>query len=120
MEKEYIIPKIMWLPLLFSISVNSAVYYGARALTAERVHYDFTGFPDEQIPFLPWTIVIYLGCYLFWVVNYIIGCRQDEEKAFQFISADLLAKLICLLCFLICPTTNIRPAITGKFCMGPV
>lgn len=114
MEKEYIIPKIMWLPLLFSISVNSAVYYGARALTAERVHYDFTGFPDEQIPFLPWTIVIYLGCYLFWVVNYIIGGRQDEEKAFQFISADLLAKLICLLCFLICPTTNIRPAVTGN------
>lgn len=113
MEKRQIIPEIMWLPLFFSISFNSVVYYGARALTANRAHYDFTGSLDEQIPFLPWTVTIYLGCYLFWIINYIIGCRQDEEKAFRFISADLFAKVICLLCFFTWPTTNIRPAITG-------
>lgn len=28
-------------------------------------------------------------------------------------SADFLAKLVCLLCFLVYPTTNIRPDITG-------
>lgn len=113
MGKKQIVPEIMWLPLFISISVNSVVYYGARALTGERVHYDLTGGLEERIPFLPWTITIYLGCYLFWIVNYMIGCRQDEEKAFRFISADLFAKMICLLCFLAWPTTNIRPVITG-------
>lgn len=113
MRKKHIIPEIMWLPLFLSITFNSAVYYGARLLTAKRIHYDFTGVLDEQIPFLSWSVIIYLGCYLFWVVNYIIGCRQDEEKAFRFISADLFAKIICLLCFLICPTTNIRPFVAG-------
>lgn len=113
MEKRQIIPEILRLPLFFSISLNSAVYYGARALTTGRIHYDLTGSLDERIPFLPWTITVYLGCYLFWITNYIIGCRQDEEKAFRFISADLFAKLICLLCFFVWPTTNIRPVVAG-------
>lgn len=108
-----IIPKIMWLPLFLSLICNSIAYYGSRLLTMDRVHYNLSNRFDEQIPFVPWTVAIYLGCYGFWSVNYVIGCRQQKEKAFRFISADFFAKLVCMLCFLIFPTTNTRPIVEG-------
>lgn len=103
----------MQLPLLLTLFFNILTYNGSRLLTGDRIHYDFSSILDEQIPFIPWTVSIYLGCYIFWAINYVIGCRQEQEKAFQFISADLLAKAICLLYFLVFPTTNIRPVIKG-------
>ena len=67
-----------------------------------------------RIPFVPWTVVIYLGCYVFWVINYVIGCRQERDRAFRFISADFAAKLVCLFCYMAFPTTNTRPVIEGS------
>ncbi len=113
-RKFQIIPKLMWLPLILSLACNSIAYYGSRLVTTNRVHYNLSNRFDEQIPFVPWTIVIYLGCYLFWIANYIIGCRQEREKAFRFMSADVLAKLVCLICFIVFPTTNTRPVIEGN------
>ena len=112
-KKNRIMPGIMWIPLFLTLACNSIVYYGARILTADRFHYDLSSSLDERIPFVPWTIAIYWGCYVFWAVNYVIGCRQEKERAFRFMGADLLAKLVCMLCFLVLPTTNIRPVIAG-------
>ncbi len=111
---DQIIPKNMWIPIFLSLACNMIAYYGSRLIMADRKHYNLSNRLDEQIPFVPWTIVIYWGCYAFWIVNYVIGCRQDREKAFRFMSADFFAKLVCLLCFLVFPTTNVRPAILGN------
>lgn len=112
-KKEELLPKIMWLPLFFTLAANTLAYYGSRLLTGHRVHYNLTNALDECIPFVPWTVSIYLGCYLFWIVNYVIGCRQRRELAFRLLGADLIAKLVCLLCFLAFPTTNTRPLLEG-------
>lgn len=108
-----LLPKEMWISLFLAVACNTMTYFGTRIFTADRYHHDLTLGIDGQIPFVPWTLGIYWSCYLFWIVNYITGCRQDREKAYRFISADLLAKGICLLCFLLFPTTNTRPAVTG-------
>lgn len=112
-KRNRLIPGIMWIPIFLALVCNMIAYYGTRLVTTDWIHHDITSFLDEKIPLISWTIVIYFGCYLFWIVNYVIGCRQDQEKAFRFMSADFLAKLVCLLCFLVYPTTNIRPDITG-------
>lgn len=109
-----ILPEIMRIPIVLTLVCNGLAYYGTRFFTAGRIHYDISGGLDDKIPFVPWTIVIYWGCYAYWIVNYVIGCRQEKEKAFRFMSADFLAKLVCLLCFMVFPTTNIRPAIEGN------
>ena len=109
-----IVPETMRIPIFLALACNMMAYYGSRMLMANREHFIFSSRLDEQIPFVPWTIIIYLGCYVFWIVNYIIGCRQDRDRAFRFMSADFFAKLVCLLCFLIFPTTNIRPVIEGN------
>ena len=108
-----IIPNEMYLPLFLAVACNTVTYFGTRLLTAERVHYDLSCTLDGRIPLVPWTVAIYFGSYLFWIVNYVIGVRQSREKAYRFISADFAAKLVCLACFLLLPTTNTRPDITG-------
>lgn len=108
-----LLPEIMWLPLCVTLAANTAAYYGSRLLTAGRVHYDLTNGVDARIPLVPWTLGIYFGCYLFWIVNYVIGCRRERSQAFRFLSADLIAKLVCLICFVVFPTTNVRPVIEG-------
>lgn len=113
-SKRRVIPDIMWIPIAVSLIGNTIAYYGARLLTTGKAHYDLTNFVDRKIPFIPWTIIIYWGCYGFWIVNYVIACRQERERAFRFLGADILAKLVCMLCFLLFPTTNIRPVIAGN------
>lgn len=114
MKKIYnIIPGKMRIPLLLALTCNMIAYYGTRLLMSNRYHYNLSNRVDEMIPLVPWTIVLYWGCYIFWVVNYILGCRQREETAFRFISADFCAKIVCLICFLLFPTTNTRPVIEG-------
>ena len=115
MKKKFtIVPRSMWLPLIFTLTCNSLAYYGTRLVTNQRYHFNLSNSLDDKIPFLPWTVIIYFGCYLFWVVNYILGCRQEQKKAFQFMGADLAAKLVCLICFIVFPTTNVRPVIEGS------
>lgn len=105
------IPKVMIIPLLLSIAWNSITYFGSRMLTADWHHINAEIVFDYKISFIPWTVSIYLSCYVFWIINYILGVRQDKNEAFRFMSADFLAKTICLLCFLIFPTTNVRPEV---------
>lgn len=98
----------------FTLLCNWLAYYGTRYLTTGLFHYDLTGFIENGIPFLPWTILIYWGCYLYWGTNYLLGGLQTEKDVYRFFSADFLAKCVCLVTFLVFPTTNIRPAVEGE------
>ena len=97
----------------FTLICNWFAYYGTRFLTTGRFHFDMTGVIEEGIPFLPWTILIYWGCYLYWGANYVLGGLQAEEEMLRFFSADFLAKCACLVLFMALPTTNIRPIVEG-------
>ena len=51
---------------------------------------------------------------MYWAVNYVIASRREEETAYRFFSADFFAKIICLIVFLLFPTTNVRPELTQQ------
>ena len=108
-----ILPVWAWIPLIFEFMLNNLVYVGAKVITASWYHYNIESPIDLEIPFLPWTISIYFGCYMFWIVNYILCVRLGKERAWRFLGADFAAKLVCLICFLVFPTTNTRPEIIG-------
>ena len=99
--------------LAVSIVFHMITYYGTRLFTKELYHYDMTSRLDTYIPILPWTIIIYMGCYVFWLINYLLGFTQDEREAKHFILADLFAKVICFFCFICIPTTIVRPAVVN-------
>lgn len=109
-----ILPAYAWVPLAAEIILNMTVYSGAKLIAGRWYHYNLETGLDRAIPFVPWTVLIYFGCYLFWIANYIISVRQGRKEAYRFLSADFLAKCICFVFFLGLPTTNIRPEITGN------
>ncbi len=109
-----LIPDYGVMPLLIAVVLNFSVYGGARVIAGDWKHHNIEGPLDGLIPFVPFTVVIYLGCYLFWIVNYILIARQGKKEVCQFFAADFISRLVCLACYLIYPTTNIRPVVEAE------
>lgn len=109
-----ILPPYAVLPLILCPIINMVVYSGAQLIVRGQHHYDFTTAWDNMIPVVPaWTLV-YLGCFLIWIVNYILVCRESRGICYEFLSAEALSKLICGVFFLFLPTTNLRPELVGN------
>lgn len=109
-----LVPRYAVFSLVFAFLWNSLIYNGAIALQHGRPALDMTTALEDAIPFQPGWIVVYFGCFLFWGVNYILISRRGKELWFRFLTADLLAELICGLFFVFLPTTNVRPEIIGS------
>ncbi len=101
------------IPLIITFCMNAVAYWGAPMLqTGIKVH-NLSGPADEIVPFMPQFIIIYFGCYLFWVVNYTMAAVREERTKYQFFTADFYARLVCMLFFIFYPTTNTRPELLG-------
>ena len=57
------------LPLL-ALAWNELVFYGGRYLARGLPQLDMALPLDERLPFLPWTGLLYTGCFVFWAVTY--------------------------------------------------
>ena len=111
--RKKLIPAYGIVPLLLAVLWNSLAYNGARWIASGRYHYNIETVLDERIPFIPWTLVIYFGCYLFWGINYILIARQEKESVYRFFTADAISRIVCFCFFVLFPTTNTRPELIG-------
>lgn len=107
-----IMPDYGFLPVVCAFMFNNVVYGGSKLIAGNWYHHNIESSLDQKIPFVPETLIIYFGCYLFWFVNYILIAKQDKKSVYQFFAGDFISRCVCLLFFLIYPTTNIRPVIT--------
>lgn len=112
-QRTPLVPAYCVIPLFGVVVWNMLVYSGAMYITEDWYHHNIEFGIDKLIPLVPWTVIIYFGCYLFWVVNYIICARQDKIMAYRFLGADILAKAVCFVIYILLPTTNVRPEIVG-------
>lgn len=120
--KKYVDPLVRLhsvLPLLSAMLVNALVYWGTMMLSNGKYHYDFTTDLDRMVPLLPWTVTIYLVCYLFWGINYILTGHLKKAEFYQFVTADMLSRVICAAFFLFLPTTNVRPDLPAESIFNP-
>lgn len=106
---ESILPKYAYFPLFMALFVNGIVYFGSKVITNQLVHYDITMGIDKIIPVIPGFVIIYLLCYVVWVIGYILIGREAKEFCFNYVMADIVAKFICLFFFIVIPSTNVRP-----------
>ncbi|WP_230399794.1 phosphatase PAP2 family protein [Novisyntrophococcus fermenticellae] len=107
-----IMPDYGFLPVVCAFMFNNVVYGGSKLVAGSWYHHNIESDLDQKIPFVPETLVIYFGCYLFWFVNYILIAKQDKKSVYQFFAGDFLSRCVCLFFYLIYPTTNTRPVIT--------
>lgn len=111
--KEFVFPIHWLLPVIFTFVFNNSIYFGVRFFTEGRYHFNLTSAADDLVPFMPQFIIVYFGCYVLWVVNYCMIAKQDREHRYRFFTADFYARIVCLLFFLLLPTTNTRPVLSG-------
>ena len=93
---------------------NQLMYFGAKIIAGDWIHYDLSLPMDAQIPFVPWTVLIYFSWIVYWLgCDYVlVRYSDDAEKTDRFFGADVIVKTICFCIFLALPTTNVRPEIT--------
>lgn len=114
---DKICPLYALIPLISCFVFNCLIYFGAQLITSDWKHYDLTMDIDRAVPFVPEFVIIYFVCYVFWAANYILIGREGREVCFRFVTADILSRVVCGICFFVLPTTNIRPEIVGSgFC----
>ena len=92
-KKDYVlrwIPKYSIIPLITALVLNTLVYSGTMVLCKGLYHHDFTTAFDRMVPVIPEFTSIYLICYVFWVVNYIMSARISREHMYRFLTADYL------------------------------
>ncbi len=102
------------IPLIGSFVLETIIYGGSKLLVQGRYHFDFTTDFDRSIPVISWFSIIYFGCYLFWIVNFILLTRINREHFYQTLFAIYLSYIICAVIFIAMPTTNVRPEVTGN------
>lgn len=108
------IPQYGILALITCFAVNVLIYGGTQLITKNTHHYDLTTSWDRKVPFVKEWVVIYLVCFVFWIINYILIANEGKEHCYRFVSADLLSRIICGIFFIMLPTTNVRPIIYGN------
>lgn len=103
--------KIRIKPLILALTFNLSVYGVSRVIAGGWYHYNIESRLDGLIPFWAPSVAIYLSCYLFWTVNYVIISCQEKQEVCRFFAADLISRVVCFAFYLAFPTTNTRPVI---------
>lgn len=108
-----IIPRYAIYPLIFIVVMNFVIYYGTSFITRGWFHLDASFLMPSCFPFYSKFIYVYLLAYVQWIVGYIIIARESKQICYEVLSAEFIAKFLCMICFLVFPTTMARPQITG-------
>lgn len=117
MKKTPGLTKRQILLLVGALVVHSLTYCGGRALAIPKTPYNIALPIDAQIPLIPWTVLIYWGGIVFWIVNYIAGVKYDKGNGYRFIAAHYIGVIISFFFFVFFPTEILRPEVTGNsFC----
>ena len=109
-----LLPKYSRFPLALVLIINFLAYSATRLVTHGFVHYNLSLPLDSQIPFIPAFSLIYVLAFVQWVVGFILIARDSRELCYKVLSGEIIAKLICMVIYIIVPTTMTRPEITGS------
>ena len=95
------IPWTYLLMLVFDLVYNSLVYCGGQWVGTHTKAWNIETSLDQQIPVIPWFVGIYLSFFLFCTVNFLVMGYFEKKKACLFLCAELLAKTVCGIFYLL-------------------
>ena len=109
-----IYPTYSILPIAAMLGMNMIAYMGTRIFTTGRYHYNIESPLDRLLPLVPFFVVFYVLAFAQWITGYLLIGREKKEYCYRFFLGEIIAKAICLVIFLVFPTTLNRPEITGN------
>ena len=109
-----IYPTYSILPIAAMLGMNMVAYMGTRIFTTGRYHYNIESPLDRMLPLVPFFVVFYVLAFAQWITGYLLIGREKKEYCYRFFLGEIIAKAICLVIFLVFPTTLNRPEITGS------
>ena len=110
-EPERLVPRYAVGPLIGVFVFNLFTYYVTRLINAGSVHHSLAIGLDDALPLCTPFVIFYILAYLQWVVGYIIIARDSRDACRTVLRGELIAKCICLICFIALPTAMARPEI---------
>jgi hypothetical protein len=109
------LPAYGWAALILMLTINQIAFQGTRLINSDWYHYDFSLPFDNSIPLVKAFAIIYLPvAYAQWIYGFYLVAREKKNICFNIFGAEIIAKLICMACFLIIPTTMVRHGVTGN------
>ncbi|MBQ1988431.1 MAG: phosphatase PAP2 family protein [Clostridia bacterium] len=108
------IPGYGWIMLICFLTFNMLTYYGPRLIVGGFEKYDLSTPLDAIIPLRTEWIIVYVVAYLQWAIGLIAAAKERRELCYRILGGELIAKFLCLLCFLLLPATISRPEINGN------
>lgn len=108
-----VVPRHIILLLFLNLLVHFLTYLLPRILPIAYTYHDMTSVLDERTPFFSPMVVIYLGAFFQWALYWILLSREEEELRGTLLAGEWISKFICMVIFILYPTTLARPAITG-------
>ena len=109
-----VLPAYGWKMLTLMLVTNCIAFNATRLLTTGWYHYSMETSFDKMIPYIKEFVIVYIPlAYIQWIIGFFIIARSGEKTCHKLIGAEIIGKLICLICFLAIPTTMIRADITG-------
>ncbi|HBF15170.1 MAG TPA: hypothetical protein DDW30_05730 [Clostridiales bacterium] len=106
-------PPYAWIPSAVIPIYNYLVFFGTRLLDRTVAATYFQTPLDSLIPFVPFFVLFYVLAYLQWGLGYFLTLRYNRRLCYETLSVNLIAKTVCLVCFLAFPTAILRPEVTG-------
>lgn len=110
-KRKVFIPYYIIIPFIFCWVWNLIIYNGTKLINQNFTHYDLTTGIDKKLPLIPEFMIIYFGCFIFWVFFYIMCMRTNENFCAKYFSFEIISRLVCGIIFIILPTCNIRPVV---------
>ena len=108
-----ILPSYAWIPALVTVGGGQVIYFATKSYAAQAEHVDMSIFIDDQLPFVSFFVLFYVLAYGQWFWHYVYHYRKSREACYHYATVDLLARIFCLLFFLVLPAEIQRPEVTG-------
>lgn len=113
LQKTKLFPSYAYLPLIITVLLHMAIYWGTKAISGNAVHHSIPVSFEDAIPFAPEWVTVYTATFIFWILGLAVCMRQERELCFRMFTGLYIAELICAVFFIALPTVIDRPEAAG-------